>query len=321
MPRQARLDYPGQFYHVMARGIEKRNIFRKNGDYRDFIKRLSGLITDTGTRCFAWALLPNHLHLLLEAGTRGLAGFMRRLLTGYAVGFNLRYDRVGHLFQNRYKSILCDKESYFRELVRYIHLNPLRAGIVSSLKDLENYPWTGHPAVLGYINNPWQEVKEVLGRWSQDSSQARKEYLDFLRAGTQEKDLSTDLQLLSESPDDRILGDSQFVEQFLDVLPKQNAFAQRNIRSLPDLAQWTARFLNIDVQSLWSPDRSREASRAKSVFISLGTDVAGRTIKELAACTKMSGPAASKSRQRGRQFIEKHKLLPRLESYLVTNVP
>ncbi|MEW6185731.1 MAG: transposase, partial [Thermodesulfobacteriota bacterium] len=99
-----------------------------------FIDRIRSLVKDTGTRILAWALLDNHFHLLIISGPIGLSTFMRRLLTGYAVGFNRKYRRFGHLFQNRYKSIICDLDPYLLELVRYIHLNPLRAGLVKTLE-------------------------------------------------------------------------------------------------------------------------------------------------------------------------------------------
>ena len=125
MPRQARIDAPGALHHIIARGIERRRIFRTRKDYLDFIDRLSSLLDSTGTRCYAWALIPNHFHLLLKTGSVPIATVMRRLLTGYAVSFNNRHCRHGHVFQNRYKSILCQEETYLKELVRYIHLNPL----------------------------------------------------------------------------------------------------------------------------------------------------------------------------------------------------
>ena len=122
MPRQARIDAPGALHHIICRGIERRNIFRDDTDRDNFVLRLRKLLLCTSTRCFAWALIPNHFHLLLETGAVPIATVMRRLLTGYTVTFNLRHHRCGHLFQNRYKSILCQKESYLLELVRYIHL-------------------------------------------------------------------------------------------------------------------------------------------------------------------------------------------------------
>src|SRR3972149_901395 len=144
MPRQARLDAPGVLHHVMVRGLERRPIFRDDADRRDFCARVGGLVEATALTVHAWALLPNHPHFLLRTGQRPLARCMRALLTGYAGAFNRRHQRVGHLFQNRYKSIVVDAEVYFLELVRYLHLNPLRARVVQEMRELDGYPWSGH---------------------------------------------------------------------------------------------------------------------------------------------------------------------------------
>jgi len=125
MPRSARLDAPGVLHHIMIRGIERRKIFLNERDYENFLERLETLLPETKTACYAWALLPNHAHLLFCTGAVPLARLMRRLLTGYAVSFNRRHKRHGHLFQNRYKSIICQEDAYLRELVRYIHLWPI----------------------------------------------------------------------------------------------------------------------------------------------------------------------------------------------------
>jgi REP element-mobilizing transposase RayT len=144
MPRHARIDIPGLLHHVIVRGIEKRPVFLDDQDREEFLSRFTMLLAETKTDCYAWALLDTHFHLLLQPQTAKLSHFMRRLLTGYAVVFNLRHQRAGHLFQNRYKSIACDGDSYLLELVRYIHLNPLRAGIVDTLASLDDHPWCGH---------------------------------------------------------------------------------------------------------------------------------------------------------------------------------
>ena len=107
MPRQARIDAPGALHHIIVRGIERRKIFRSDYDRRNFLERLSELIPETHTYCFAWALLPNHFHLLLKTGVTPIANLMRRLLTGYARWFNKKCKRHGQLFQNRYKSFTC----------------------------------------------------------------------------------------------------------------------------------------------------------------------------------------------------------------------
>lgn len=134
MPRQARLDAAGTLHPVMIRGIERKRIVDDEQDRRNFVLRLGKLTSETSTSIYAWALMSNHAHILLSSRQRGLAQFMRRSLTGYAVSYNLRHRRHGHLFQNRYKSIVCDADSYFMELVRYIHLNPLRVRRVASLR-------------------------------------------------------------------------------------------------------------------------------------------------------------------------------------------
>ena len=154
MPRQPRLDAPGLLQHVMARGIDRRNLFRDDKDRNSFLDRLADILEETQTQCYAWALIPNHFHLLLRTGPTTLSKVMRRLMTGHAVTFNKRHKRSGHLFQNRYKSVVCEEDPYLLELIRYIHLNPLRAKLVQDLKELDKYPWTGHSAILGRRKNP-----------------------------------------------------------------------------------------------------------------------------------------------------------------------
>ncbi len=134
---------------MIGRGIEQRDIYIDQKDYSDFLMRLEEGLVETGGKCFAFSLLPNHFHLLVLRGHRSLAEFMRRLMTGYAVRFNRRYQRTGHLFQNRYKAILCERDRYFLEVVAYIHLNPLRAGLVRDLRGLRDYHWCGHGTLLG----------------------------------------------------------------------------------------------------------------------------------------------------------------------------
>ena len=154
MPRQPRLDVPGLLQHVMARGIERRNIFNDDKDRKSFLGRLALILEETQTQCYAWALIPNHFHLLMRTGPTPLSKVMRRLMTGYAVTFNKRHKRSGHLFQNRYKSVVCEEDPYLLELIRYIYLNPLRAGLVNDLKELDKYPWSGHSTILGKKKNP-----------------------------------------------------------------------------------------------------------------------------------------------------------------------
>ena len=118
MPRRARLDAPSVLHHVMGRGLDRQAIFRDDQDREDFVQRLATLAESNVFTVYAWVLLPNHFHLLVRTGTRPLARSMRSLLTGYAGAFNRQHKRTGHLFQNRYKSIVVEEEPYFRELQR-----------------------------------------------------------------------------------------------------------------------------------------------------------------------------------------------------------
>lgn len=218
----------------MARGIERRTIFADDVDREQFLARLARLTGGTASEVLAWALLPNHYHLLLRTTALPLSDLMRRLNTGYAVGFNRRHQRSGYLFQNRFKSILVEEQAYLCELVRYIHLNPIRAGIVAGMEQLDNYPWTGHAALAGHIQRPWQATAAVLALFARRQSQARAAYRAFVAAGVAdgrrpefaggglrrsrrgweigcENVRGRDLWAF----DERVLGSSEFVQQVL----------------------------------------------------------------------------------------------------------
>ena len=183
MPRHPRLDAPGVLHHVMVRGLERRAIFRDDRDCAAFVARLAALAEAGAWTVYAWALVGNHAHLLVRTGARPLARSMRSLLTGYAGAFNRRHHRSGHLFQNRYKSVVVEEEPYLLELVRYLHLNPLRAGLIPDLRALARFPWTGHSALLGTVPRPWQATGAILGRFAARPARARAAYQAFVAAG------------------------------------------------------------------------------------------------------------------------------------------
>jgi putative transposase len=236
----------------MFRGIEKKDIFCDDCDRTAFLDRLSKLLLKTGTRCLAWACMPNHVHLLLRTETVKLSTIMRSLLTGYAVVFNLRHHRVGHLFQNRYKSIVCDEDSYLLELVRYIHLNPLRGHLVDSLEMLDNYKWSGHAGMMGYGILSVQNVDEVLSLFDRDERVARQKYRAFvaegIALGKRDELVGGGLKrylLLSgltdyQAYDERILGSGDFVEQLwqeteLPVVMPTSVQLEELIRQVADV--------------------------------------------------------------------------------------
>jgi putative transposase len=223
----------------MVRGIEKIKIFLNDRDRLDLLKRIEEGMVKTGVRIYAWVLMPNHFHLLVRTGHVPLSAFLRRMLTGYAVSFNHRHERVGHLFQNRYKSILVEEEPYLLELVRYIHLNPIRKKTIANLNQLNNYPWSGHTTLMGKRNYPWQDTEEVLARFGKREGKARRLYREFMAEGLEDgkrPDLTGGglirsmggWQRVKEikrgrekwASDERILGGTDFVEEILREVEK-----------------------------------------------------------------------------------------------------
>ena len=144
------------------------------------------ILKQTRTQCFAWALIPNHFHLLLRTGQLPIVTVMRRLLTGHAIRYNRRYKRHGHLFQNRYKFILCREDTYLLELVRYIHLNPLRAKLVRNLDHLDHYPFSGHGCIMGTHEHTWQNPENVLVYFESSLQAARNIYRRYMAQGIEQ---------------------------------------------------------------------------------------------------------------------------------------
>lgn len=278
MPRGPRLDLPGLLQHVMVRGIEGRDIFRDDRDRDAFVSRLSALLEEAHADLLAWALLSNHLHLLIRPRQSTLATLMRRLLTGYAVTFNLRHHRSGHLYQNRYKSIVCDEEEYLLELVRYIHLNPVRAGLVGTIAELDRYPWSGHAVLLGNRELPGQAADEVLERFGRRQGAARDAYRAFVEAGIADgrrKELTggglrrsleargEELGRGREASDERILGTGEFVEQLWQREELRDRVSPRvPIEAVIDAA---ARAFGVEAEELRWRSKRRPVAEARAV--------------------------------------------------------
>ena len=275
MPRSARLDIPGLLQHVIVRGIERRDIFLDDEDRSRFLERFSNLLVKTDMRCFAWALMSNHFHLLLMPTAVPLSYFMRRLLTGYAVVFNRKYSRSGHLFQNRYKSIVCEEEPYLLELVRYIHLNPLRVGLVSDLDALDHYPWSGHAVLMGNCKLEGHMTAEVLGHYGKRVSRARQSYRQFVEdgisAGRSRKFTGGGLKRSQqegsdsiESFDERILGSGEFV----DCLRQEETLRPRIEVpiGLPELLSHVSDRLQINPKAVRRPSKKRQIAEARGII-------------------------------------------------------
>ena len=322
MPRQARLDAPGVLHHVMIRGIERRKIFINDRDREDFLERLSTLLPVTETACYAWVFLSNHAHFLFRTGVAPLSSLMRRLLTGYAVGFNRRHKRRGQLFQNRYKSIVCQEDTYLKELVRYIHLNPVRARIVPGIKDLNRYAYSGHSALMGRCERPWQDVSYVLGYFGSTLGRARKAYVDFVEAGIGQghrEDLIggglirsvggwIEVKSLKQSgqehvmSDERILGDSSFVENLLSQADEQydRRYKLKRLGYDADrIAERVAEIYGMDPLDVLSRGKQQKKVKARSLFCFWAVKELGLSLRELARRLELSAPAVGYSVERG----------------------
>jgi REP element-mobilizing transposase RayT len=284
MPRLARLDAPGVLHHIIGRGIERRKIFYRDKDREDFVDRLAELAEKGAWTVYAWTLMPNHYHLLIKTKNQPLADNMRKLLTGYAVNFNRRHKRAGHLFQNRYKSIVCQEENYLRELVRYLHLNPLRAGLVQDMKQLNRYPWSGHSALVGRVKQEWQDTGYVLSIFG-DGLRARRNYLAYVMEGIargRRPDLvggglirslggwSEVLALRSHKEkvpyDQRILGDGDFVQRLqsaVDDVIQRSRKSTGQTMNLETLTEQTGSKYGLLPGEIRSGGRRREAVRAR----------------------------------------------------------
>ncbi|UCH24023.1 MAG: transposase [Deltaproteobacteria bacterium] len=324
MPRRARIDAPGALHHIICRGIEGQRVFRDDKDRDNLIKRLGKILENSSTPCYAWALIPSHFHLLLRTGNMPIARIMQRLLTGYAAYYNRRYQRHGHLFQNRYKSILCQEDTYLLELVRYIHLNPLRAKIVSSLEGLDRYRYCGHGRLIGRKRDQWQDTDTVLSLFGKRAGSARKLYRVFVEKGiAQGKRTELTGGGLVRSyggwgalkslrrmrahlkGDERILGDSDFVMSVLKVAEENMERKYRLAASGYDfnkVLHQVSRVFNLKPAEILLPSKQRQRVRARSLLCFWAVKELGLSATSIAHKLGMTQPSVSRALQRGERL-------------------
>jgi REP element-mobilizing transposase RayT len=315
MPRQARLDAPGALHHVIIKGIRGRKIVNNDQDRGNFVSRLGDVATETGTSIYAWALMDDHAHILMRSGSSGLSRFVKRLLTGYAIYYNRRHRRHGRLFQDRYKSIVCEEKPYLKELARYIHLNPLRAGLVDSLARLDRYRWCGHSVLMGRIKKGWQDRDYLLKRFGATESEAKRAYRQFVKKGV-DQGYRPDLiggglirsrggwsevkamrrRGIRQDSDERILGSGKFVRRFLQQsakFKKKKLSAEKGLKRALLLIDKTCKKEGVSVEALKGGNRRHEVSKVRAELAEKLVEDFGLSLIETGRQLGVSGSAIS----------------------------
>ena len=317
MSRQPRLNIPGLVYHIMARGIERRVIFSDKRDYAFFLNRLDKILSEIDADCLAFALLPNHFHLLMRFGNASISTMMRRLLTSYALFFNRRHRRAGHLFQNRYKSIICQEGPYLLELIRYIHLNPIRAGITKSLSELNLYPYAGHSALLGKTHFDWYQPDVVLSYFGCAQKKAVEKYMKFVSDGFSMGEnhiyVGSCSGNLSESSERhlkerqittrQILGAEDFIRSLQEHAEKekQKEESQANIE---ELSERVAMMYSLKPKQISGRGRVGKVNEARALLAHLAVSYLGFSFADTARYLKVHRSTSARMAERGREIAK-----------------
>jgi len=215
MARPLRIEFPGALYHVTSRGDRQEPIYEDDDDRRAYLEILGDVIERFHCFCYAYCLMGNHYHLVIETLEGNLSKAMRHLNGVYTQVSNRRHKRAGHLFQGRYKAILIDKDTYWLEVSRYVVLNPVRAGMV---KKPGAWPWSSYNATVGAKSAPeWLEVDRLLGHFGQKRGMARRRYKEFVEEGIGRQSLWSDLR------HQIYLGDERFIERMQARLDDEEA--------------------------------------------------------------------------------------------------
>ncbi len=319
MPTKKRITVPGALAHIMSRGISHAEIFVDNADRHAFLDFLMQAITDNGYQCYAWAMMSNHYHLLMRCSENPLDKLMRQLNSRYARYFNMKYKRSGYVFDGRFKSIITQDQYYLEELIRYIHLNPLRAGICKTMHELDRYAWCGHGALLGKTSNLFQTTDVVLRRFGSEIDAARKNYRQFIQNGVDEADkdwLVTTIRKCNKGVEKRnkpecwVIGDPVFVSSVMKKNENRIRMirAVREKRSLEKIGAIVANNYKIKLSDMKKRSRSNLLSECRKKFAYVCCRVLQFPVSEVAAFFGVSSPAISWAIKRGQRLIKEGEL-------------
>jgi putative transposase len=298
MARPLRIEYPGAFYHITARGNEQRDIFRDDKDRERFLGYLETAVGRYKAVIHVYCLMSNHYHLLLSTPEGNLSQIMRHINGGYTTWFNKRHNRCGHLFQGRYKAILVDADPYAGELSRYIHLNPVRAGMVTQP---EQYQWSSYVAYIGKAKTPrWLTTDWLLQYFGQTTAAAKKAYVFFVNAavGKEEEDP------LKEATSTLILGKSEFID---DIREKYLGDKEKG-HDLPALKELTKTSLEDIIKAAQEEFGAKpELSRKAAIYLS--HRYSGRSLREIGNVFDIGESAVSQASSRFESDIKENRTL------------
>ena len=301
MARKPRIELPGGLYHVISRGNNRRKIFRSHDDYLKLLDTLEVQKSKLPFYLYAYCLMPNHLHLLIEMRDDSISRIMQRVLTTYSQYHNRKYNKIGHVFQGRYKSILCQTDNYLAELVRYVHLNPMRARMV---KRADEYEYSGHRAYVGLDRRGLVDAEPVLRYFGGSKRRAVEVYQRFVEAGIGQKSE----EKYYRAAEGRLLGSEEFLEEIRHCVGEnRRARSQSRGFKLEELLKAAEKTSGLKREELCSNTKTRKTVAVKEAVIVLGRR-SGIRNRELAAALGMDPSAVTRridaARARGAESAE-----------------
>ncbi|MGB4547388.1 MAG: transposase [Syntrophales bacterium] len=271
MARKPRIHFPGAVYHVILRGNAGQAVFRDDQDYLRFHRLIEEGHKRYAHRIHAFCLMPNHVHLVIEVGEIPLSRIIQNLSQRYTSWFNRKNEKSGHVFQGRYKAILIDADSYLLELIRYVHLNPVRAGLTSLP---EHYPWSSEQSYSEEVRHPWLTTDRLLSQFSDSRSHARKRYKKFLHEGLGE---SRRIEFHRGTAEGRILGNDRFLEATLEKVHQKTTKSS----DIEKMIHQVCRHFEVKEKDLVETGKNQKIAKARAMLSWLVRESKNLTLTEL----------------------------------------
>jgi len=301
----------------MSRGIDGMDIFRSDQDRQQFLLLLWKYLDETRMKCYAWSLMPNHYHLVIRNSELPLVKLMKPLNSCYAGYYNSIYKRRGYLFQDRFKSIATQEQRYIEEMVRYVHLNPVRAGICKNIDELDHYAWCGHSAIMGYAQYKFQDTKSVLDRFGKNLQQSRIGYRNYLVEALKENSdrdpdsffrKNTQGGICKENPSRWVIGDTEFVKNALKSDIARRIRIRRYAVEKHDIEKVSvviSKELRIKPIELIQPRKKDASAKGRKILAYVCHRKLEIPVIEIAGFLKVGGTAVSMMLKEGERLYKK----------------